>query len=200
LPDGALIGSVLVFQDISNSRRLQRQLAHSASHDALTELPNRTAFERALLTAAEQADSEHREHALCFIDLDRFKAVNDTAGHAAGDALLKRVADAIRGACRRQDFAARIWGDEFAVLLADCGGAAASRVAQKMVDSIASIRFPWEGKHYEIGASVGITTIADGRRDPLELMSEADAACYVAKARGRGQVALYTASQAESAG
>lgn len=200
LPDGGLIGSVLVFQDISSSRRLQRQLAHSASHDVLTELPNRAAFERALVAAAEQAEHERRVHALCFVDLDRFKPVNDTAGHAAGDALLKRVADAIRQACRRQDFPARIGGDEFAVLLADCTGPAAVRVAQKIVDSISAIRFPWDGNQYQIGASVGVTLIVDGTREPLELMSEADAACYVAKARGRGQVALYASTPSRDAG
>ncbi len=192
LPDGELIGAVLVFQDISSSRRLQRQLAHSASHDALTGLPNRTAFERAIVAAAEQAERERRGHALCFIDLDRFKPVNDSAGHAAGDALLQRVAEAIRTACRRQDFAARIGGDEFAVLLADCAAPAAVTVAQKIVDAVAAMEFSWEGRSYRIGTSIGITLIADGTRDPLELMSEADAACYVAKARGRGQVSVYT--------
>lgn len=195
LPGGELIGSVLVFQDISSSRRLQRQLAHSATHDALTGLPNRTAFEQALAAIADRAERERSVHALCFIDLDRFKPVNDSAGHAAGDALLRRVAEAIRGACRRQDFAARIGGDEFAVLLEDCAGPAATRVAQAIVDSVGVIRFVWEGTEYRIGASVGITLIADDSRDPLELMSEADAACYVAKARGRGQVAIYTATQ-----
>ena len=195
-PAGDVIGSVLAFQDVTTSRSLQRQLAHSATHDALTELPNRVAFEEALEAVAAEAARDHRSHALCFIDLDRFKPVNDTAGHAAGDALLREVADAIRANCRRQDFAARIGGDEFAVLLADCPLSAAERVAQKIVDAIAAIRFAWEGSTYQIGASVGITMIDRSEASPVELMSEADAACYVAKAKGRGQVAVYTPTAA----
>jgi diguanylate cyclase (GGDEF)-like protein/PAS domain S-box-containing protein len=191
---GKVIGSVLVFQDITSSRRLQRQLAHSATHDALTGLPNRVAFEQALTTVADEARRDDRVHALCFIDLDRFKPVNDNAGHAAGDALLRQVGDVIRRCCRRQDFAARIGGDEFAVLLSDCPPANAERVAQKIVDAIARLSFTWDGKQYDIGASVGITHIDSVSHSPVELMSEADAACYVAKAQGRGRVAVYTPS------
>jgi diguanylate cyclase len=196
--DGAVIGAVLVFQDITSSRRLQRQLAHSATHDALTGLPNRAAFERALRAVAAEVETEQRRHSLCFIDLDHFKPVNDGAGHAAGDALLRRVAEVIRDTCRRQDFAARIGGDEFAVLLSDCPPEAAERVANKIVDAVAAIRFDWEGRRYVIGASAGITAIATGATDPVELMSEADAACYVAKANGRGRVAIYASSTSES--
>ena len=178
-PEGGIVGAVLVFQDVTDSRALQRQLAHSATHDALTGLPNRLAFERALIALADQAKREVRQHALCFIDLDRFKPVNDGSGHAAGDALLQQVADLIRNSCRRQDFAARIGGDEFALLMSDCPLAGAQRVAQKIVDGIAAIRFVWEGQTHEIGASVGITRIAADSPQPPELMGEADAACYV---------------------
>jgi diguanylate cyclase len=193
-PVGKIRGAVLVFQDITSSRRLQRQLAHSATHDGLTGLPNRAAFEHALAAVVDEALREQRVHALCFIDLDRFKPVNDSAGHAAGDALLREVGEVIRRNCRRQDFAARIGGDEFAVLLADCPLAGAERVALKIVDAVAGIRFAWEGKTYKIGASVGITRIDAASGNPVELMSEADAACYVAKAQGRGRVAIYTQS------
>lgn len=194
-PAGDLIGSVLVFQDVTNSRTLQRQLAHSATHDALTGLPNRVAFERALATVAAEARRDNRVHGLCFIDLDRFKPVNDGAGHAAGDALLRQVGDVIRRNCRRQDFAARIGGDEFAVLLSDCSPEGAMRVAEKISRAVADIRFAWDGTTYTIGASIGVTSISADSGTPMELMSEADAACYVAKAQGRGCVALYTPSQ-----
>jgi diguanylate cyclase len=198
-PDGEIVGAVLIFQDVTDSRALQRQLAHSATHDALTGLPNRLAFERALIAVADMAKREMRQHALCFIDLDRFKPVNDGSGHAAGDALLRQIADLIRDSCRRQDFAARIGGDEFALLLSDCPLPAAQRVAQKIVDRIAAIRFAWEGQIHEIGASVGITQIAAGSALPAELMGEADAACYVAKANGRGRVEVYGPSKAGNA-
>jgi diguanylate cyclase (GGDEF)-like protein/PAS domain S-box-containing protein len=194
LPSGEMVGAVLVFQDITSSRTLQKQLAHSATHDALTGLPNRVAFERALASVTGEANRDQRSHALCFIDLDHFKPVNDGAGHAAGDALLRRVGDVIRRTCRRQDFAARIGGDEFAVLLADCPVEAAVQVAEKIVRAIGAIQFSWDGRSYKIGASAGVTPIADDAHGPVELMSEADAACYVAKARGRGQVALYISS------
>jgi diguanylate cyclase (GGDEF)-like protein/PAS domain S-box-containing protein len=184
--DGRTLGAVLVFKDATDHQEEQRRLAHSASHDGLTGLPNRVAFARALTEACRQAGAEQREHVLCFIDLDRFKPVNDTAGHAAGDALLQKVARTIRGCCRPQDFAARMGGDEFVVLLADCSLADARGVAQKLVDCITAIDFEWSGVAYSIGASVGLApVIAGAERDVLAM---ADAACYAAKAAGRGRV------------
>ena len=185
--DGRTIGAVLVFKDATDHQEEQRRLAHSANHDGLTGLPNRVAFSRALSEACRQAGAEQRSHVLCFIDLDRFKPVNDTAGHAAGDALLQKVARTIRSCCRMQDFAARMGGDEFVVLLADCTMADARGVAQKIVDSITAIDFEWGGVTYAIGASVGMAPVLpDAERDVLAM---ADAACYAAKAGGRGRVA-----------
>jgi diguanylate cyclase (GGDEF)-like protein/PAS domain S-box-containing protein len=190
-PEGKVIGAVLVFQDITQSRALQRQLAHSASHDDLTGLPNRAAFERGLLAAVDTAQLRRGGHALCYVDLDRFKPVNDGAGHAAGDALLKQVAETIRACCRSHDLAARIGGDEFALLLTDCPIVNARAIAQKIVDSIAALEFSWSGKTYRIGASVGVTSITRAKPSSLGFMGEADAACYAAKAGGRGRVVLY---------
>jgi diguanylate cyclase len=189
---GGTIGAVLVFQDITSSRTLQKQLAHSATHDMLTGLPNRVAFERAMReVTASPAGARH--HVLAFIDLDYFKAVNDGSGHAAGDALLQQVAEVIRGGCRRNDLAARIGGDEFALLLTDCPLAAAKRVVGNIAADIAALRFEWDGKSYRIGASVGLTTFGVGNREPATLMRDADSACYAAKARGRGQVMVFEA-------
>jgi diguanylate cyclase (GGDEF)-like protein len=190
-PEGAVTGSVLVFQDMTASRALQRQLAHSATHDALTGLPNRTAFEQALASVAAEAARERRQHALCFIDLDRFKPVNDGAGHAAGDRLLRLVAEVIQAGCRSEDFAARIGGDEFALLLRDCPSSGARQVVQKIADAIGAIVFEAGGVTYAIGASIGIAPIDGHSPDATELMRRADAACYVAKAEGRGRVSLY---------
>jgi diguanylate cyclase (GGDEF)-like protein/PAS domain S-box-containing protein len=188
---GAVIGAVLVFQDMSESRSLQRQLAHSATHDMLTGIPNRAAFDVALRQSITTAQAEQREHVLVYIDLDRFKPVNDTAGHAAGDALLKLVAQTIRGACRQSDMAARIGGDEFAVLLRDCPlGKGLSR-AQKVVSQIAALQFNWEGGTYCIGASAGVTAITQAPPHAVGFLGEADAACYAAKAAGRGCVVAY---------
>ncbi|MEQ1769478.1 MAG: PAS domain S-box protein [Devosia sp.] len=188
--EGRLIGAVLVFKDVTESLEQQRRLAHSANHDPLTGLPNRAAFLGALAEAQRQARVEQRSHALCFIDLDRFKSVNDSAGHAAGDALLQKVAQVIRRTCRNHDFAARFGGDEFVLLLADCPMAGASMVAGKIVDAIAALDFAWNGISYSIGASAGLTAItADTARDAV---GEADAACYAAKSAGRGRVSVFS--------
>jgi diguanylate cyclase (GGDEF)-like protein/PAS domain S-box-containing protein len=190
-PGGKLSGAVLVFQDVTQSRAMQRQLAHSANHDELTGLPNRAAFERALLGAiATTRDGQH-QHCLLYIDLDRFKPVNDTAGHAAGDALLRQVAQTIRGSCRAHDMAARIGGDEFAVLLHDCPIDSGKAVADKIVRAIGALVFDWAGRTYRIGASVGMTVIEAQPASPLGFMGEADAACYAAKARGRGIAVIF---------
>jgi diguanylate cyclase (GGDEF)-like protein/PAS domain S-box-containing protein len=184
--DGRVIGAVLVFKDVTDSQALKRQLAHSANHDALTGLPNRAAFAAALAEARRQAIEGRRDHVLCFIDLDRFKPVNDTAGHAAGDALLQQVAQMIRRQCRAGDFAARLGGDEFVLLLCDCPAAAARQRAEAVVAAITAIDFTWNGSSYRIGASAGLAPLATAG-DPL---SEADSACYAAKAAGRGRVAF----------
>lgn len=189
--DGRTMGAVLVFKDATDHQEEQRRLAHSASHDGLTGLPNRAAFSRALTEACRQAGDERREHALCFIDLDRFKPVNDTAGHAAGDALLQIVARTIRSCCRTQDFAARMGGDEFVVLLADCSLEDARAVAHKIVEAIAGIDFTSNGTQYRIGASVGVAPVmANAERAERDVLAMADAACYAAKSAGRGRVAV----------
>ncbi|MDR6291021.1 diguanylate cyclase (GGDEF)-like protein/PAS domain S-box-containing protein [Inquilinus ginsengisoli] len=189
---GEIIGAVLVFQDVTRDRTLQQALAHSASHDSLTGLPNRMAFEHGLREAVEQVRrGEGREHVLCCIDLDRFKIVNDGAGHAAGDALLRDVANLLRRRCRAEDLVARLGGDEFALLLRDCSVGDGVTAARQVIRAVAGLRFVWDDKSYHIGASIGLTVVAaDGGR-PDELMSQADIACYTAKTAGRGRVSIY---------
>lgn len=189
--DGTVLGAVLVFQDVTRTRTLQRELAHSALHDALTGLPNRLSFERSLTALCAETRDRTVRHALCFIDLDRFKIVNDSAGHAAGDALLREVARLLTSCVRQGDVVARLGGDEFALLLFDCPTTAADRVASSVVSAIRGFPFQWQNKVYGIGASVGLTEIAGSHRDPAELMKEADVACYAAKNAGRNQVSIY---------
>lgn len=188
---GTVTGAVLVFQDVTQSRALQRQLAHSAAHDDLTSLPNRAAFERALSDAIASARDGQRMHCLVYLDLDRFKPVNDTAGHAAGDALLRQVAQTIKGVSRSHDMAARIGGDEFAIILQDCTVTNGLLVAQKIVKAISALAFSWVGREYSIGASAGLTAITGEPASALGFVGEADAACYAAKARGRNCVVAY---------
>lgn len=189
--DGDLIGAVLVFHDVTASRALQRELAHSAMHDSLTDLLNRKAFEAALMQAA----SDRRSGALCFIDLDRFKQVNDTAGHSAGDALLRKIGEVIHAAAGHDNIAGRIGGDEFALLIRDCTVDEALHFAEEVVANIAAIRFFWEGVVFQVGASIGVAVVDGSQGDARELMHQADTACYAAKAKGRNRVTLYDAAQ-----
>lgn len=190
--DGRLTGAVLVFQDVTQSRALQRQLAHSAAHDDLTGLPNRAAFERGLTTAIATARQGRRHHCLIYLDLDHFKPVNDSAGHAAGDALLKQIAQTIGNVCRSHDLAARIGGDEFAVIAQDCSIEIGRELAQRIVRAIGMLTFAWAGRDYRVGASAGVTLIGPDPASPLGFMGEADAACYGAKAGGRGRVMVFS--------
>jgi diguanylate cyclase (GGDEF)-like protein/PAS domain S-box-containing protein len=195
---GATVGVVLVFQDMTEARRLQRQLTHSATHDALTGLANRASFEAELRRACAELDGGHRQHAVCFIDLDRFKIVNDTAGHAAGDTLLREIGRVIRHNVRGRDVTARLGGDEFGLLLYDCGIEQAEVIAEKMIESIKSIPFAWDGRAYDIGASVGVAAVSEASSVPSELLSQADIACYTAKSLGRNRVAVYRAGESDA--
>jgi diguanylate cyclase (GGDEF)-like protein/PAS domain S-box-containing protein len=195
---GETLGSVLVIQDITASRALQRDLAYAASHDALTGLKSRMSFRAALGDALEEARATGAQHALLFVDLDRFKAINDTAGHAAGDAVLKSVGGILKSAVRTHDVIARLGGDEFALLLTGCGPEHAERIAGKIIALVSAERFQWGGKVYELGASVGIAMI-DSESEGVEgLLTCADVACYSAKAAGRNRSAVYRSESGDA--
>jgi diguanylate cyclase (GGDEF)-like protein/PAS domain S-box-containing protein len=196
-PNGDLLGAVLVFQDVTRARTLQRELAQLAAHDALTGLLNRTSFERRLGELCNSLDTDRR-HTLLFLDLDRFKIINDTAGHAAGDVLLREIGRVIREQMRQHDVVARLGGDEFGVLLVDCPIDAAEKIAERLLERIGRTRFSWDGRVYEVGASIGLARI-DGET-PLgaDVMSRADVACYAAKASGRNRVSVYHASEGDA--
>lgn len=165
------------------------QLAHQATHDALTDLPNRRAFEDALEQALNISVRRSTDSmVLCFIDLDRFKIVNDTAGHAAGDALLRKLATTIRTLVRNEDQIFRIGGDEFALLLQGCTRDEAVALANTLREAVAALRFEWEHKVFTVGASIGLVPLQDKIDSPGDALAAADMACYAAKKRGRNQV------------
>ncbi len=196
---GELLGAVLVFSDVSEQRRLTLEMSHHVSHDALTGLVNRREFEHRLERVLEAAHADHSEHALCYVDLDQFKVINDTCGHAAGDALLSQIADLFRGQIRERDTLARLGGDEFGVLLEHCGLQQAKRVADTLRRAVDEYRFIWDNKPFRIGVSIGVVQITEDSRDIAALLQAADRACYVAKDGGRNRIHVYHAHDAELA-
>ena len=197
-PNGELLGAVLVFQDVTRARTLQKELAQLATHDALTGLRNRSAFEHTLNDYCQTSVEDGSVHSLCFLDLDRFKIINDTAGHAAGDALLREVGRLVREQMRRHDVVARLGGDEFGILLIDCELDDARVIAERLIERIGRIRFSWGGRVYEVGASVGIARLDAETPLAADVMSRADVACYAAKAAGRNRVSIYHLSEGDA--
>ncbi len=193
-----MLGAVLVFHDVTETRRLTRQLEHDATHDALTGLINRQEFERRLARALASAQKYGQRHVLCYLDLDQFKVVNDTAGHAAGDELLKQINVILSGMFRERDTLARIGGDEFGLLLDNCPLDRAQIIAQTVVGHIGDHRFHWEGRTYQIGASIGLAPITAETRDTAQALTQADVACYIAKELGRNRVHLYQQEDSET--
>src|SRR5690606_6629580 len=196
--DGGNIGSVLVIQDVTESRKMLRQLSYSASHDALTHLANRVSFEGHLKEILLTVRDTRQHHALVFIDLDRFKAVNDSAGHAAGDALLRELAALMLSMLRSSDMLARLGGDEFGLLLPDCNIDSARFISTRIVNAINEYRFTWEDREHPIGASAGITLINNANRLAADVMSQADIACYASKINGRRLGSVYEAHQEQA--
>ncbi|MCP4391994.1 MAG: diguanylate cyclase, partial [Gammaproteobacteria bacterium] len=196
---GNIIGVVLVFKDITDSRRMQKMMVHHATHDSLTGLVNRTEFEAHLEKALQSAKDFENTHALLFLDLDQFKIVNDTAGHVAGDELLKQISSLLAGQLRSRDTIGRLGGDEFAVLLENCPVSKAHKVADVLINVIREYRFVWDQKTYQVGVSVGIVPITADSTTRKQLMHDADQACYVAKDQGRGRAHTHTEADSELA-
>jgi diguanylate cyclase (GGDEF)-like protein len=167
------------------------RLVYQANHDALTGLVNRNEFEHRLSQAIGTARLHGRTHALCYMDLDQFKVINDTCGHAAGDELLRQIALMLKDLLRERDTLARLGGDEFALLLENCDIKDATLVAEACRNMVRQFRFKWDNRLFNIGVSIGLVMIEQGSGSMADLLSAADAACYVAKDRGRNQLHVY---------
>ncbi len=187
--EGYIIGAVLVFHDITVTRDLSRELSHQAAHDALTGLSNRRDFEAKIVQLLYQQDTN--EHVLCYLDLDQFKVVNDTCGHAAGDELLRQLARLLRQQVRGSDLLARLGGDEFGILFRNCTVQDALRISETLRKTIQDFRFSWDNKLFSVGVSIGLVPIGAEERRLDKLLSAADAACYAAKEHGRNRVHVY---------
>lgn len=194
---GEVLGAVLVFHDVTEQRRMAEKINYQATHDPLTGLFNRHAFEMKLHNLIEGVDAG--DHVMLYLDLDQFKVVNDTCGHAAGDALLKQLGELMQTRIRSGDLVARLGGDEFAVLLPHCPSEQAIHCAEKIRQAIQSFRFFWEGSTFAIGVSIGLVPFHSDRQTLEEIMCAADQACFAAKDAGRNRVHVYQPDDQELA-
>ncbi|HEB92409.1 MAG TPA: EAL domain-containing protein [Gammaproteobacteria bacterium] len=185
------LGVVLVFHDTTELTSLTHRLSYQASHDSLTGLLNRHEFEARLELALESARHENIEHALCYMDLDRFKVVNDTCGHVAGDELLKQLATRMRASIREADTLARLGGDEFGLLLEGCHLAQARGVVNNLLRMVSEFRFIWADKAFDVGISIGLAPISAQSGNITDVLSAADSACYMAKDQGRNRLHVF---------
>ena len=187
-------GTIWTVEDVTEMREQRERLTWASSHDLLTGLANRAAFEVLLEHAITRAASE--PFCALFIDLDRFKEVNDSGGHTAGDALLRDVAQVLAAQVRKSDTVARLGGDEFAVLLDHCPVAQAEVIAEKMRSAVVAYQLAWEGRVHSVGASIGLVPVSAALATATEVLRAADAACYAAKRRGRNCVAVHEVNAA----
>lgn len=180
----------VVMRDITERKKHEHKIQHQASHDALTGLINRREFDYKLTSSLNEAIEEDKSHALCMIDLDHFKQVNDTSGHAAGDELLIQITSLLKKKIRSSDSLARLGGDEFAILLNDCSLEKAKIIADKMRVDVENYDLVWAGVEHHVSLSIGITSITSINKSVDEILKSADLACYKAKESGRNQVCM----------
>lgn len=194
---GQVVGVVLVLHDVSRERQYAAKLSYQASHDSLTGLINRSEFERRLGLALQSAVQHNRQHAVLYLDLDQFKVVNDTCGHAAGDQLMRQASGLLQQALREEDTLARLGGDEFGVLLENCPSDVAPRIADKLRQTLSDFHFAWAHLSFNIGVSIGLVNVTDGLFTLAEVLRAADTACYMAKEKGRNRVQVYHPDDSE---
>ena len=189
--NGEATGVVLVFHDVTELRGLAKKMSYQATHDSLTGLLNRREFETRLKLAINDARQEDNRHALCYLDLDNFKVVNDTCGHIAGDELLKQLTIKLRMELREADTLARLGGDEFGILLEGCSIENASEIAESLRKIVEDFRFVWDNNFFRVGVCIGMVPIDQDCGTLSDVLSAADSACYIAKEQGRNRVHIY---------
>lgn len=186
-----IIGAVLVLRDVTEIRRLAHKMSYQTSHDALTGLINRREFEHCLDTALEKVRAGTASYVVCYIDLDQFKVVNDTCGHAAGDSLVKQLSAKLASTLSEHDILARLGGDEFGVLLFNCELARGVDVAAYLLESVKALRFTWEDQTFNLAASIGVVPLNQEFNAITDVLRAADSACCVAKELGRNRIHIF---------
>ena len=196
---GTLVRSFGTLQDITDRKRIEEQLSYQASHDALTGLINRREFEIRAQRLLSTIKRDQSEHALCFMDLDQFKIVNDTCGHIAGDEMLRQLSSLLTSTARHRDTVARLGGDEFGVLIEHCSLDDARRVANLLQKAVQDYQFTWQEHSFKVGVSIGLVAITQATTNLTDLLKQADAACYMAKDKGRNRIHVYDTEDIEIA-
>jgi diguanylate cyclase (GGDEF)-like protein/PAS domain S-box-containing protein len=195
--DNRLAGTLVLLQDVTKLRKVADSLAHEARHDVLTGLVNRREFQHRLEAAFAGAHRRNQSHALCYLDLDQFKVINDSCGHAAGDQLLRKVTELLKSLLRGDETLGRLGGDEFGLLIQNIGLEDAVKIAERMLAAIKDFRFDWQGRTFGIGVSIGVTSMTRRSIDLNTVVSIADSACYAAKEKGRNRVQVYNPDDLE---
>ena len=184
---------IVVCEDVTEIDRLQKQLAYHASRDTLTGLYNRREFEFQINQLFERTKRHFDNHVLCIVDLDRFKVINDTSGHLAGDEILKSITAAMTECMRRTDILARLGGDEFGIIMEKTTVDDARVIIERLRDAIEKIEIVWDGVHHQVSASFGLTKLDANTESVKNVMRDADAACYLAKESGRNCIRIVDA-------
>lgn len=194
---GKVVGAVLVFHDVSESRELNRKLSYHASHDPLTGLVNRREFESRIERCLQSARAQEGAYALCYLDIDQFKMINDSCGHAAGDTLLGQIGALLKSKIRWRDTLSRLGGDEYGLLLEGAGLEDALRVAEVLREAVRGFRFEWDEQVFKLSASIGVVPITADNEDVASILSAAEGACGAAKEQGRNRVHSYAENDIE---
>jgi len=188
---------VSVQRDITSRKQSEELLSYQSSHDALTGLVNRREFEHRAEDLLKRNQQDNSVHALCYIDLDQFKVVNDTCGHVAGDEMLQQLSAVLKKVVRNSDTLARLGGDEFGVLMECCSVEGAYRATSNILTAIQDYHFIFDGHHFRVNASIGLVPIVGTENTLMGLLKDADAACYMAKDLGRNRIHVFHADDEE---
>ena len=195
--NGQVAGAVLVFSDVTRQRQLLQQINYQARYDPLTDLVNRWEFEKRLQRVLDSAQKNHIEHAICYLDLDHFKAVNDIGGHAAGDELLRQISTVLQKHIRSRDTLGRLGGDEFGIIMEHCSLQQARICADTIRKAVETFRFNWMNRVFNVDISIGVVAVSDQDRRTTDLLIKADEACYAAKRGGRNRIHVLQADDKE---